>query len=198
MGPVAYLHMVSQVGKKPLLARFEVNDQPNLYGVIAVRKDSELKDLKSLANKRFAFGDPESTMSHTVPRYLLLKVGIAKGLPAQHRFLGTHKNVALGVLVGDFDAGAMKQEVFDEFAPRGLRALAVTPGVPDHLFVTRANLPGADVERLRRALLRLKDQPDGPAILGKLHKGLTALVPATDADYAALRDMVRAVDAAGR
>lgn len=197
MGPAPYVLMTARYGRKPLLARFEVNGQPNLYGVIAVRKDSGLQDLRSLADKRFAFGDPDSTMSHIVPRHLLIQAGIPRGLPAQHRFLGSHKNVALGVLAGDFDAGAMKMEVFDEFAPRGLRALATTPGVPDHLFVTRSNLPAADVERLRRALLGLKNQAGGAAILEKLHKGLTALVPAADADYDVLRRMVTAVDAAG-
>ncbi len=198
MGPAPYVQVADRYGKKPLLARFEVDGKPNLYGVIAVRQDSPLKDIAALYNKRFAFGDHESTMSHIVPRYLLIKAGIPGGAPPQHRFLGSHKNVALGVLVGDYDAGAMKKEVFDEFAPKGLRALAVTPGVPDHLFVARANLPAADVQRLREALLKLKSQPGGPAILNKLHKGLTALIPAAEADYEELHGFIRTVDAAGR
>jgi len=196
MGPAPYVRMVSRFGRKPLLARFEVNGQPKLYGVIATRQDSSLQELRALAGKRFAFGDPESTMSHTVPRHLLMEAGIARGLPAHYRFLGSHMNVALGVLVGDFDAGAMKKEVFDEFAPKGLRALAVTPGMPDHLFVARSDLPPADIVRLRQALLRLGGKANGPAILEKLHQKLTALVPAADGDYDALRDMVMAVDAA--
>lgn len=198
MGPAPYVQVADRYGKKPLLARFEVDGKPNLYGVIAVRQDSPLKDIAALYNKRFAFGDHESTMSHIVPRYLMIKAGIPGGAPPQHRFLGSHKNVALGVLVGDYDAGAMKKEVFDEFAPKGLRALAVTPGVPDHLFVARANLPAADVQRLREALLKLKSQPGGPAILNKLHKGLTALIPAAEADYEELHGFIRTVDAAGR
>jgi phosphonate transport system substrate-binding protein len=157
-----------------------------------------VQSLAGLADKRFAFGDPESTMSHIVPRHMLMRAGVARGLPAQRRFLGSHKNVALGVLVGDYDAGAMKKEVFDEFASRGLRALAVTPGVPDHLLLSRSSLPAADVQRLRRALLRLKELPEGPTILARLHKGLTALVPTADSDYDALREIVRGVDAVSR
>jgi phosphonate transport system substrate-binding protein len=195
LGPAGYVRLREQQGAKPLLARFEVDRQPKLFGVIAVRKDSPLKGLADLAGVRFAFGDPESTMSHIVPRYLLLQAGIPRGLPTRHAFLGSHKNVAMGVLVGDYEAGAMKKEVFEEFAAKGLRALATTPGVPDHLFVARASLPAADVQRLRQALLRLGGQPGGPAILQQLHQGLTALVPATDADYDALRGMVRTVDA---
>lgn len=198
IGPVAYVNLVDRYGGKPLLARFEVDGQPNLFGVIATRHDSKLRGLGDLGDKRFAFGAPESTMSHIVPRHMLMRAGIPGGAPAHHRFLGSHRNVALGVLVGDFDAGAMKKEVFDEFAPKGLRALAITPGVPDHLFLTRSNLPAADISRLRQALLKLKTRPDGLAILAKLHKGLSALLPAADADYDALRDMVRAVNAPSR
>lgn len=198
IGPAVYINMVDRYGPKPLLARFEVKHQTSLYGVIATRRDSALNSLAELKDKRFAFGDPESTMSHIVPRHMLIQAGIPNGAPAQHRFLGSHKNVAMGVLVGDFDAGAMKKEVFDEFEPKGLRALAVTPGVPDHLFLARATLPPAEVDRLRQALLRIKEQPFGPAMLARLHKDLTALIPVTDADYDALRPMVRSVNAFSR
>lgn len=194
LGPAGYVNLVEQFGRKPILARFEVNNVLYLYGVIATRKGSEIGSIESLKDKRFAFGDPGSTMSHVVPRYLLMQAGIPDGAPAYYQFLGSHKNVALGILAGDFDAGAMKQEVFDEFESRGLRALAITPGVPDHLFVTRANLPSTDVERLREALLRLRDVPNGATILRKMHKGLTALVPANDAEYGELRTMMQAVE----
>lgn len=198
LGPVPYLHVSRQFGPKPLLARFEIEGKSSLYGVIAVRKDSTLHSLAALRDARFAFGDPESTMSHIVPRYLLIKAGIPRGAPTRHKFLGSHKNVALAVLAGDYDAGAMKKEVFDEFEAKGLRALAVTPGVPDHVFVTRADLPKTDIERIRQAMLHLKDQPNGPALLDRLNKGLTALGAVNDADFAELRSMLQVVETAMR
>jgi phosphonate transport system substrate-binding protein len=198
LGPVSYLHVVRQFGPKPLLARLEIDGKSSLFGVIVVRKDSALQGLAALKDARFAFGDAESTMSHIVPRYMLIKAGIPQGAPARHKFLGSHKNVALAVLAGDYEAGAMKKDVFDEFEAKGLRALAVTPGVPDHVFVARANLPRPDVERIRQAMLRLKDQPSGAALLDQIQKGLTALGPVQDGDFAELRGMVRAVEAAAR
>lgn len=198
LGPASYVRMVERYGRKPILARFQTGDDPHLYGVIAVRRDSPLQRLEGLKGRRFAFGDPQSTMSHIVPRYMLRQAGIGLDDLAMHRFLGSHRNVALAVLAGDYDAGAMKREVYDEFAPRGLRALAVSPPSPDHLFVTRADLPAADVARLRQALLRLGETPAGRDLLKRLHPGLTALIPAQDGDYDALRVMVRAVDGASR
>ena len=196
LGPVSYVRMLERHGSKPLLGRFEVNHQPHLYGVIAMRKDRTLRTLADLKGQRFAFGDPESTMSHIVPRAMLAENGVTLATLAAYKHLGSHSNVALGVLAGDFDAGAMKKEVFDEFAPRGLAALAITPPTPDHLFVTRADLPGRDVARLRQALLQLHALPEGPAILSSLHNGLTAIVPAQESDYAALGRMARSMSIA--
>ncbi len=198
LGPVPYAHVLATYGAKPALARFEVGGRQDLEGVIFVRSDSPVRELAGLKGRRMAYGDPESTMSHVVPRAMLVDAGVPARSLAEVRFLGSHHNVALAVLSGDYDAGAVKQEVFDEFAPRGLRAIARTPPTPDHLFVTRADFPAEGVERLRAALLALKSRPGGPAILEGLHKGLTALVPVREADYAGLQAFVRRVDADGR
>lgn len=194
MGPAAYVAASSRHGQFPLLARFEVNGQPFLFGVIAVRKGSSLRTLKDLYNKRFAFGDPGSTMSHIVPRHMLVEAGLIDGLPNHYSFLGSHQNVAVGVLAGDYDAGAMKQEIFDKFQSRGLQALALTPGVPDHLFVARKNLPVKDIERLRKSLLTLSFTQDGRTIMMGLHKKLTALVPAKDEEYEQLRGIYTTIE----
>ena len=168
------------------------------YGVIATRKESAIRGLGDLKDKRFAFVAPESTMGHIVPHHMLTQAGLPGGAPIRQQFLGSHHNVAIGILVGDYDAGAMNKEAYEEFETKGLRALAVSPGFPDHLFVTRANLPHADVQRLRQAMLQLKDQPNGAAILDKLRKGLTALIPVSNMDYDGLRTMVQAVESTTR
>lgn len=198
LGPASYVRMVDRHGRKPILARFQIGDDPHLYGVIAVRRDSPLQRIQDLKGRRFAFGDPESTMSHIVPRHMLLQAGVPTEALGLYRFLGSHRNVALGILAGDFDAGAMKREVYDEFARSGLRALAISPPSPDHLCVTRADLPANDVMRLRQVMLDLRDDPAGREMLKRLHPGLTALVAAQDSEYDGLRAMVRAVDSAGR
>jgi phosphonate transport system substrate-binding protein len=193
MGPSSYVLMVARYGSKPLLARFEVAGQPFLSGVIIVRADSPLRTLTDLKARRFAFGDRDSTMSSLVPQYMLQEAGVSLAALGAYDYLGGHKNVALGVLSGDYDAGAVKREVFDELASRGLRVLANMPTVSEHLFVTRSDLPPAQVEVLRRGLLALKSRPEGLAIMREIHKGITGMVPVVDADYQSLRAMMRAL-----
>ena len=194
MGPVPYTKLLNKYGSKPLLARFEVNNTPNLYGIIITRKESPIKNLKQLQGKRFAFGDKESTMSHIVPRYMLTEAGIPVSTLSEYKFLGSHHNVAIAVLAGDFDAGAVKKEVLLEFEPKGLRVIAETPATPDHLFVTRSTLPITQIRKLREALLQLNKQPRGKEIMTAMHKELTALIPVHEADYAQLKNIVRKVE----
>lgn len=187
MGPVPYVKLVARYGKKPLLARQEVNGQRYLRGVIIVRQDSSVRTLADLKGKRFAFGDPDSTMSHVLPLYVLQKAGVTQRALAHHEFLGAHKNVALAVLAGDYDAGAVKQEIFQEFSSKGLRILAELPPVSDHVFVTSAKLPASLIAMLRGAMLRLKDTAEGKSIMSSIHPHMTALAPALDSDYDNLR-----------
>lgn len=194
MGPVSYIKLVEHHGKKPILARLETNGLPTFRGTIVTRRESPLKTLAELKGKRFAFGDPDSTMSHLVPEHMLLMAGVRRKDLAEYRFLGGHHNVVLAVLAGDFDAGAVKDEVFREYAPKGLRALAETPAFSDHVFVTRATLPADTVQTLRAALLRLKTLPEGAAIMQSIKKDMTALIPAADNDYDNLRTVVKALE----
>jgi len=198
MGPAPYVLLVARYDAKPLLGRIEVDGKPVLSGVIITRTGSPLRSLADLKGRRFAFGDRESTMSSLVPRYMLQEAGVPLAALGGFDYLGAHKNVALGVLAGDFDAGAVKQEIFDELAPRGLRVLATMPTVSEHLFVARSDMPPARVERLRRSLLGLGADPEGKAIMESLHKGMSNIVPVADADYQSLRTVMRALGALPR
>ena len=193
MGPSLYVLTVARYGKKPLLARLETKGKPVLTGVIICRKDSPLRTLADLKGRRFAFGDKDSTMSALVPQYMLQTVGVALSDLAGYEYLGGHKNVALGVLGGDYDAGAVKEEVFKEFEPRGLRVLAPMAQVSEHLFVTRSDMSPALVEKLRKALLNIKSEPNGEVIMHSIHKEMTNLVPVEDSDYQSLRTIMRTI-----
>ena len=197
MGPVSYVELVARYGKKPLLARQAIHGSPTFQGNIVVRRESAVSTLADLAGKRFAFGDSSSTMSHLVPRYMLRRAGVTVDQLAGHRFLGSHDNVALAVLAGDYDAGAVKEAVYKKYQARGLKVLATTPALSEHLFVTSSKLPAKVRRTLREALYTLKDDPQGPVIMGSIKPGITAWVAVSDADYDKLRVILNALADAG-
>lgn len=187
VGPATYVKITAKHGPKPILARLEVDGKPGFQGVIVVREQSPVMELADLKGRSFAFGNRNSTMSFVVPRHLLNNAGVDLNALSHYEHLRNHQDVALGVLAGYFDAGAVKEEVFWKYRSRGLRALTHSPVISEHLFITRSGLSPDLIEHLRELLLTLADEPNGASLLRSLKKNLTRLVPAHDRDYDNLR-----------
>ena len=196
MGPSSYVHLVDEYGAKPLLARQEIDGVPSFHGHIIVRNDSAIKSIEDLKGKSFAYGDKESTMSFVVPHYMLSQAGVVKPNHTEHTFLGSHNNVALSVLSGDYDAGAIKPAVFKKYEAKGLRSIAITPEISEHLFVTRSNMPIKEIDKLRDELLSSHRSTEGLAALKIIKDDISRLVPVQESDYDNLRIIMKSVEAA--
>jgi phosphonate transport system substrate-binding protein len=179
LGPASFVKVINTYGEKILLARLEVNGSPFFHGMIIARQDSPITTLDDLTGKSFAFGDPNSTMSHLVPRYMLLEAGVSIDNFKKLNFLGSHNNVALGVLGGYYDAGGLKEGVYYKYRERGLKSLAKSPPISEHLFVASTNLSQSTINILRQAMFELKDS----AILTPIKPSVSGLVPVKDEDY---------------
>lgn len=197
MGPASYVKLVEKYGKKHLIACQVVNGKSTFQGKIIVRNDSDLTSLAQLKGKSFAFGDPASTMSHLVPRYMLLRAGIKLEGLNNYKFLGSHDNVALSVLTGDYDAGAVKEAIFYKYESRGLRVLVSTPELTEHNFVARKNIDPGMVEKLRHAFHSLGKDPSGKRILESIKPGISGMKPVEDKEYENLRKILNHLRSTG-
>ena len=190
LGPALYVRTVEKYGHKPLLARLETRGKPFFNGYLVTRQGSGVTDIASLRGKSFAFGDPASTMSHLIPRHMLLAADVDVEDLSNHDFLGSHTNVALAVMRGDYDAGAVKGEVAAAFREKGLRAFAKSAPFSEHVFVARSDAAPAFIRAVTNALYRLSESPEGRAILSGMKRGITGMVPAKDNDYDNLREVL--------
>jgi len=187
LGPASYVKMTEKFGHKKLLARQAIHNKASFQGKIIVREDSDIKSISQLKNKSFAFGDPNSTMSHLVPRYMLLQHGIRTSALQKFDFLNSHDNVALSVLTGDYTAGAVKEAVFKKYKKRGIRTLATTPALSEHLYVASNKLPTALVNKIKNTLLDIHLTDEGLKALASIKPGFTRMMTVKDSDYDNLR-----------
>lgn len=190
MGPAPYVKLHDTYGAKRLLARQVIKGSPTFHGKIIVRNDSTIHSLQDLTGKRVAFGDANSTMSFLVPYYMLLQAGVPRDKLAFAGTISSHVNIVMAVLTGDYDAGAVKEDVFFEYEKKGLRAIATTPAIADHVLVASNKLDDNTVALLHNALLDLAQQAGGERILNSVTPGITAFVAANDADYSNLREIL--------
>ena len=193
LGGSPYVVIANHYGAKPLLARYEFDGAPTFRAVIFVADSSPYTSLSDLKGKRVAFGSAQSTLSSQVPTYMLMQAGVPLDALADYKHLRNHSNVVLGVQFGDFDAGAVAEEVFKENLDKPIRALAYSPNLSTHVFVTRANMEPGLRDAIKRALLELRNAPRGPAVLNAIAHNLTGFVPAHDADYDLHRDILAKV-----
>lgn len=191
MGPSSFVELSEKYGRYPLLARLEIKGKPVFHGYIVARNDTQITKLKQLRGKRFAFGSPHSTMSYLVPRYMLKESGVRLEALKNYNFLGNHRNVALGVLLGEYDAGAVKEEIYFELKERGLRHIAISPAISEHLFVCSKNMPARLCNQIGTTMQNLSQIDKGRNILSHIKKGLTGFVPAKHSDYDNLRVIMR-------
>lgn len=121
------------------------------------------------------------------------KAGISLDRLKDHKFLGNHKNVVLGVLLGEFDAGAVKEEVFHKHKSKGLKALITSPELSEHLFLANKNLPDNLIAKIKKSMYVVHKVKNGKQVLRKLKPTVTALVPGKDDDYESLRKIINAL-----
>jgi phosphonate transport system substrate-binding protein len=150
------------------------------YGVIVVRKDSDIYELSDLKDRSFAFGDRNSTIGRYLSQYELAKAGICANDLSRYKYLGSHDAVAEAVLAGQFDAGALKKSTYEryksEFRVIGEPFMNVTKP-----WIARAGLNPVVFSNLRKVLLELKD----PGGLNEI--GVSSFGEVSDSDY----DLVR-------
>ncbi|MCU7851381.1 MAG: phosphate/phosphite/phosphonate ABC transporter substrate-binding protein [Candidatus Thiodiazotropha sp. (ex Monitilora ramsayi)] len=194
LGPAVYVQLTRENEIPQLLARLEINGRPTFTGRIISREGSGVKTIDDLRHSHFAFGNPSSTMSHLVPRQMLFEAGIDVSDFAGHQFYSNHNNVALAILAGDADAGAVKEAVYEKYRPLGIVSIASTPEISEHLFISPVKTDPIKVASLRRHLLSLTaDNPITRQVLGPIKKTATALVEVKNKDYHKLRGILAAL-----
>jgi phosphonate transport system substrate-binding protein len=197
IGPSLYLKL-TRSGNIPILARLEVSGKPTFTGKIIVSDKSGLNRLEDLRQKQFAFGNRSSTMSHLVPRQLLYEAGIDLDDLAGYRYYSNHNNVAMAVLAGDADAGAVKEAVYDKYKKYGIVAIKTTEEIPEHLFIATLKTDPQLLNALKSALLSLNQENSVTmSVLKPIKKTATALVQADYGDYEVLRGILNALSQRG-
>lgn len=190
--PVAYLEAHQKFNAKPLVSPI-THGKTTFNLVVAVRQESPVKSLLDLKDKSFAFGDEKALLQRAV----VVGGGISLHQFLRFAFLKHYDNIAKAVLNKDFDAGILKDTIYEQFEAQGLRKVYTSPALPSYIFAVSDHLPADMVKKLRAAFLELKaDNAEGNAVLKGLDPGYDGFVSADDKDYDVIRKLVAPYEAA--
>ena len=186
MGPSPYVKATDKFGGVELIARLLMRNNRNDRLVIVAHKDSGIKSLKDLRGKTFAFGDYQSYGSHFYPRFLLQKEGIKLRHLKSYDFLGSHSKVILAVSHKDFDAGGIREDIYEKYRDRPIRIIAGPFTIPPHVIVCSKRIPGSMKAKLKAILMNITDK----AVLQSIDPALERFGPVQDEDFRQAREVL--------
>jgi phosphonate transport system substrate-binding protein len=188
IGPTTYIEMVEKYDEKHILASMTTYDLPYFNGIIFVLADSTFYDLNSLKGQSVAFGKESSTMSSVIPKIMLKEEGVELNDLGSYQHLSNHEEVVKQVLSGKYAAGAVKESIYDKNKYKGLRQIARSRHVSEHVFIASNNMQIQTRDKIEHLLLTLTDKQEGKQILFNIKPKSRSLKHTEDYNFNSLRE----------
>ena len=188
LSPTIYAKYSKTNNYQPL-AQIVNEGKPSFSGVIVTKSGSPVKTMKDLKGKSFAFGDRNSTVTHVVPLYMMMKEGMSVNDLSKHAFLGSHDNIALNIIAGTFDAAGIMPDIAEKYKEKGLAVILKQPEITEHVFAATKSMDAATHKKIQAALLSMD-----PALYKRIKGSLTGLKVFQDSDFDLLRNILGEVE----
>jgi phosphonate transport system substrate-binding protein len=197
-----YPYVLSHDGKEnpptkllaaPVNAGPQYEGEPKYYSYVIVHKDSPITKFEELKGKTWVFNDEISNSGYNMPRAKLVSIGETNGFFGKILKSGAHEESIRMVGEGKVDASAVDSLVLDyalaEKEPYASQVKIIETlgpaGAPPVVYSTK--LSEEKAQKIKQALLGMKDDPEGQAILKKAY--LSGFIDVTDANYDDIRGM---------
>lgn len=191
-----------EVVAAPVLRGPRYAGRPVYFSDVIVRADRAWRCFADLAGRRWAYNEPYSHSGFVVALHELVRMGAPAGFIGEAIEAGFHDEAIGLILDGSADWAAIDSQVLAlamRRAPslrRRLRVVAsLGPSTIQPVVASARRLGARQREAVRDALLAMHADPSDRAILHAA--GVDQFVTVTDEDYADIRTMLAAVDAAG-
>jgi len=161
MNPYQVLKANKSQGYNPLVRDIK----RKLHGVLVVRKDSPIQELKDLNGKRIAFPAPNALGASLIIRADLNKI---HNISIEPLYVHTHSSVYLNVLMGQVDAGGGVQKTLAKQPgeiSNNLRVIYTTREIIPHPIAAHSRVPPEVQESVRKAFLEIGETEEGRNLL---------------------------------
>lgn len=158
-----------------------------LFGIVVVRKDSQIQSVQELDGKTVAFPAPNALGAALIPR---AEFGEIYKINIQTRYVRSHTSAYLNVVTGQTAAGGGVYKTLQkqpENIRNALKIIYKTPRVAPHPVVVHPRVGKSIKERIREAFATLGDTPEGRELVAEIP--IKEIGTATLEDYQSLNQM---------
>ncbi|HED35161.1 MAG TPA: phosphonate ABC transporter substrate-binding protein [Gammaproteobacteria bacterium] len=185
--PVAYIRS-NEVGNTHLIAKMRTRGKASFRLMIVVKADSPIQSVADIAGRSFAFGDKAALLQRAV----VAGAGMPLEKLGSYEFLKHYDNIVRAVLLGEFDAGILKDTKAYKWQDKGIRIIYSSPDLPPYNIAASASTSPEMRAVLKKAFLDLDiSNPEHQSIIRALDKKYDGFAKAEDADYDIVRKLVK-------
>ena len=155
--------------------------------MLAVKDNSGIEKVADVKGRRLALGNKQSSFSYLIPLAMLNDVSLKVKDFSDVDFLQQEDRVALSVLIGDYDVGAMSEPVARKYTKDGLKIIKTSEAISSFVLCA-SNMLSEEVRRdIIRGLISLKDKET----LASVDKDIQGFAAAEDRDFDVVRVMIK-------
>lgn len=139
-----------------------------LFGIIVVRKDSPLTDIRQIDGKKIAMPAPNALGAALLPR---AEFANKFKIKPKIKYVRSHDSVYLNTAMGVSDAGGGVMATFNRQPAEireQLRVLYKTGNVPKHPIAAHPSVPADVIKRVKTAFLEMGNSVEGKTLLSKI------------------------------
>jgi len=172
----------------------KMSDDYLFRGIILVRKDSDIKNIKDLKGKVVAFPAQSALAATMLPMYFLFKNGISPHTDIITKYVGSQESAMYSVLYKKSDVGVTWTMAWNDLKAKNLEInnhlsiLAETDSLPNNSIMARENMESVLIEKILKVFLSLNNTSNGKSILEKMK--LSKFEIASNATYLPVRAFI--------
>jgi phosphate/phosphite/phosphonate ABC transporter binding protein len=168
--------LVRVVGSRDALSR----------SVLVTKHGKGIHKAADLRGKRLALGSSKSSFSYLIPLAMLNDVGITMQDFRSVDYLQEEDRVALSVLIGNHDVGAMSESVARKYAQDGLEIIKTSEAIARYVLCASPRLPREIQKSITEGLLSVREKSSR-----FINAGNDRYVSAADRDFDVIRVMIK-------
>jgi phosphonate transport system substrate-binding protein len=196
-GSFSYALTHRKAGVEPI-ARPDYEGVSTYRGLILVKENSNIKNIKDLKDKRLGLVHQATYAGYLYPMRYFKEHGIKnlEGYFSEIKFMGSHDNAIFALLRNEIDAACPKDLVFQRVIKENpdlekkLIVLAVSEPVPSNALCVSKDFEPVLKDKLKQVLLNLHRDPQAISVLKSLGDA-DRFVETSDQDYQFLYDTIK-------
>lgn len=154
-GPLPFVKLKEEYPHVIPIAQYLEPEGKKTYTCTFFKRKGDNINFKNIKNKKAALTHKYSTCGYAFMYELLQEQGIESS-NMEFKYIGSHYNAIVEVIMGDYDVGGVKTSIFNKFKDHGIEAIGISKPNPGLMVVANGDtLSTKEIEKFKQIILSI-------------------------------------------